>query len=65
MGRLRSGLVRVGITLIVVSAIWLVAGLTGLLPMHAVTVAGHTGLRLIGSISVAGCLLAAIGSMDR
>lgn len=54
-----------GIGLICLAAIWLLGGLTDLLPIDVAAFGGHSAIRGIGSIAVVGCLLAAIGYWDR
>ncbi|MEO7387554.1 MAG: hypothetical protein ABIX37_11510 [Gammaproteobacteria bacterium] len=47
------------------SLLWLIGAVIGFVPAGLDVLAGHPGLRGIGSLAVAGCLLAAIGALER
>lgn len=62
-GSLRTGLIRTGITLLLLSSIYLVVGLLGVVPLELETIAWNN-IRIISGLAIAGCLMAAIGYGD-
>lgn len=62
MSPLRRVILLIAVLLILSSSVWLIGGMLGFLSTEVVVVGGQSGLKTIGSISVAGCLLAAIAS---
>ena len=62
--RTKRTLLIVGVTLIVGSGLGVIALLTGLMPLPDTLFAGESTLHSIVRLSVIGCLLAAIGSLE-
>jgi hypothetical protein len=60
---LRGAMIRIGITMLVASSVYLVFGLLGWFPLELETVAWNN-IRIISGVAIAGCLLAAIGYGD-
>ena len=56
-------MIRIGITMLVASAIYLVGGLLGWFPLELEKVTWNN-IRIISGVAIAGCLLAAIGYGD-
>lgn len=62
-GSLRTGLIRTGITLLMVSSIYLVMGLMNVVPLELETIAWNN-IRIISGVAITGCLMTAIGYGD-
>ena len=58
--RARTWMVRLGIALIAISGLYLLGGLTGLLPLEMVAVTWNN-IRIISGAMILGCLIAAVG----
>ena len=61
----RKILVILGILLLVVSGVFLVGSLLGIVSMESLAIGQQSGLRTLAGVAVVGCLLAAIGYWDR
>ena len=57
---MRTLLIRIGVVLIAVGSIYLVGGLTGLLPLETENLAWNN-IRIVSGTAILGCLLAAVG----
>lgn len=60
----RRWLVRIGIALLLPGFLLLLAAMLGLFASDIFALGGISGLRVLASISITGCLLAAIGYWD-
>lgn len=56
-------MIRIGVTMLVASSVYLVCGLLGWFPLELETVTWNN-IRIISGVAIAGCLLAAIGYGD-
>jgi hypothetical protein len=61
---LRTALVRLGIGLALVSGVYLVLGIAGFVPLPIETLAWNN-IRIVAGLTIAGCLMAAIGYRNR
>lgn len=59
--RVRRILIVTGLILLTPSVIYLLLGMTGLVPTDFLAIGSNSGLRSIASVAVVGCLLTAIG----
>lgn len=62
-GRIRTGLIRGGIVLLLVGSVYLVMGLIGVAPLELKAIAWNN-IRIVSGVAIAGCLMAAIGYGD-
>jgi hypothetical protein len=62
-GSLRTAVIRIGITLLLVSSVYLIGGLLGWLPLELETIAWNN-IRIVSGVAILGCLTAAIGYGD-
>ena len=56
----RTWMIRIGMTLIPLSGLYLLGGLSGLLPLELEAVAWNN-IRIISGAMILGCLIAAVG----
>lgn len=56
----RTGLIRVGCGLALLSGIYLAAGLSGLVPLELVEMK-ISNIRIVAGLVIVGCLMAAVG----
>ena len=60
---LRGAMIRIGVTLLIASSVYLLGGLLGWLPLELETLTWNN-IRIISGVAIAGCLLASIGYGD-
>lgn len=56
----RTWLIRLGITIIAISGVYLLCGIVGLVPLETETIAWNN-LRIVAGVSILGCMIAAVG----
>jgi len=60
---LRTAVIQVGITLLLVSSLYLGCGLLGWVPLELELIAWNN-IRIVSGVAISGCLMAAIGFGD-
>jgi len=60
---LRTAMIRVGITLLLMSSLYLICGLLGWVPLELEVIAWNN-IRIVSGVAISGCLMAAIGFGD-
>lgn len=60
---LRGAMIRIGVTMLVVSSAYLICGLLGWVSLELEKVAWNN-IRIVSGVAIGGCLLAAIGYGD-
>lgn len=60
---LRTAVIRVGITLLLVGSLYLLCGLLGWVPLELEIIAWNN-IRIVSGVAISGCLMAAIGFGD-
>ncbi|MBT8069298.1 MAG: hypothetical protein KJO80_02590 [Gammaproteobacteria bacterium] len=62
-GRIRTGLIRGGITMLLAGMAYLVMGLMGVAPLELTEIAWNN-IRIVSGLAIAGCIMAAVGYGD-